>query len=155
MCAVHTLFTFTMRSAWDDGVSLATSRLRTAQQFSIGLRSGEEPGQGLRSEMCSAWSQSATFFEVWQGAPSCWIRNRHVKCTVNGYSKNRLLVFPKFILYSDITVVLQFHGKFVISQLVSNPVAAAVYVYFYRKYWPIAINFRTTNQMLSLTPGSS
>jgi hypothetical protein len=42
----HTSLTRDARSDWDVGFNLATSRFTMAQEFSIGLRSGDDPGHG-------------------------------------------------------------------------------------------------------------
>jgi len=46
--------------------------LRMLQQFSIGFKSGLDPGHG--SKTWNVWrpSQLRTNFAVWHGAPSCW-----------------------------------------------------------------------------------
>ena len=47
--------------------------LTILQRFSIGLRSGEFPGQG-RILIPLSIMNCLTFFEVWHGARSCWYR---------------------------------------------------------------------------------
>ena len=42
-----------------------------AHKFSIGLRSGEFPGQSIVVSPFSS-KNARIFFEVWQGARSCW-----------------------------------------------------------------------------------
>ena len=70
---VHAILIFSLRSSTDVGFISATRYFKVFQQFSMTFKSGELPGHFAKISKLLCRHQSFTIFELWQGAPSCWI----------------------------------------------------------------------------------
>ena len=70
LTSLHVVETLSQMSSpfLQDGPSF---RLITPHNISIGFKSGEFGGHPGTTQTCCCCNQSRTFWEVWQGAPSC------------------------------------------------------------------------------------